>query len=807
MARRLSLRRSSQRIAALVAAVTAVSAGSLVVMPSLGAQTQVGDLYIAPGGLDTNPGTIDAPFLTLQRCADIVTAGRRCVARGGIYRETVVPRNSGTASAPIIFASYPGETALISGADVVTGFTGGGGRSIVSLGWDLGEGNNQVFLNGKMLIEARYPNATDVFQKGQLGTVANPQGSGTTWTFDAPGLPASAVGANINILPGPEWVMETAKVTAVQGNRLTLSGPRGQLSDNSSWDPNLFQMKPGNPFFVWGKLDLLDSPTEWFVGNGQLYLGQNPGASTVEVKRRQYAFDLDGKSNIRIEGFHIFASTIKTGDIENPAASTSSNVTLDGVHIRYPSHFTAIVPISSGSAWSVGIKTGVLLYGTNHSIRNSSIAWSAGNGVGLAGAGHRIENNIVHHVDYAMTDAAAIYTGLYDTPSTGNPIIERNTMFTAGRSVLVHRNTTGARIVRNHMYDAGLLASDLGITYTYETDGAGSEIAYNLMHDNKAANENIGLYLDNFSRNYLVHHNIVFNVDNALTLNLPSTGNRVYNNTFEGRRRGMQGGAGVLSDCDATGSTLVNNIFLGEIALGYVFDGTPCPNGTGRPSFSNNIEDGTDPKFNDIESDNFGLRPDSPAINAGRDLGAITAGFAGSAPDLGALEFGQDGLDVGATISEPCVYGDACAPPPPPPLQNGLLTEFFSDQALSVPVGESVQPIVNLANTPISDYGLTNEDFSVRWSGFITAPTTGVYTLTVTADDGARLFIDNKPLINRWDWKPQDVDVVTVSLTAGQRVPITLEMHQWLGGYSTKLEWSYAGQSKTLVPTQALSPA
>jgi hypothetical protein len=71
--------------------------------------------YVAPSGSDTNPGTITAPFATLQHAASVAVAGDTVLARAGIYNKLLSLTKSGTAAAPITFASYPGETATIDG--------------------------------------------------------------------------------------------------------------------------------------------------------------------------------------------------------------------------------------------------------------------------------------------------------------------------------------------------------------------------------------------------------------------------------------------------------------------------------------------------------------------------------------------------------------------------------------------------------------------------------------------------------------------------------------------------------------------
>jgi Protein of unknown function (DUF1565) len=74
--------------------------------------------YVATTGSDTNPGSYTAPWLTVQHAANTVTAGATVYVEGGTYKEAVNFPNSGTASQPITFSSYPGQTAVIDGTGV-----------------------------------------------------------------------------------------------------------------------------------------------------------------------------------------------------------------------------------------------------------------------------------------------------------------------------------------------------------------------------------------------------------------------------------------------------------------------------------------------------------------------------------------------------------------------------------------------------------------------------------------------------------------------------------------------------------------
>ena len=74
-------------------------------------------LYVATNGDDSNSGrSADAAFRTLTKAASIVRPGDVVYIRGGVYPIDVNFRVSGTASTPIVWASYPGEWAILDGS-------------------------------------------------------------------------------------------------------------------------------------------------------------------------------------------------------------------------------------------------------------------------------------------------------------------------------------------------------------------------------------------------------------------------------------------------------------------------------------------------------------------------------------------------------------------------------------------------------------------------------------------------------------------------------------------------------------------
>ncbi|MFM8581750.1 MAG: sialidase family protein, partial [Planctomycetaceae bacterium] len=147
--------------------------GAVLIKWQPGEVEKQASVFVSPAGHDESAGTIDAPFLTLERARDAVRALKAespdkpisVLIRGGTHRleQSVVfsGRDSGSADAPITYKAYPGETPVFSGGRVVTGWKPYRDQILAA---QLPQIENQyyrfreLFLNGKRQIRARYPN-------------------------------------------------------------------------------------------------------------------------------------------------------------------------------------------------------------------------------------------------------------------------------------------------------------------------------------------------------------------------------------------------------------------------------------------------------------------------------------------------------------------------------------------------------------------------------------------------------------------------------------------------------------------------
>jgi beta-glucosidase len=121
----------------------------------------------------------------------------------------------------------------------------------------------------------------------------------------------------------------------------------------------------------------------------------------------------------------------------------------------------------------------------------------------------------------------------------------------------------------------------------------------------------------------------------------------------------------------------------------------------------------------------------------------------------------------------------------------GLQGEYFAGEDLSgMPKAVRQDPKVQFTWSGSGPgLGLTQFHYSVRWAGELIAPAAGEYTLAVSGDDGFRLFVNDQKVIDDWGIHPTETKNATVTLKAGQHVPIRLEYYQAEGDAEITLQW------------------
>lgn len=564
----------------------------------------------APNGDGT-----DGPVRTLGRAAGLVRPGDTCFLRGGVYNETLRPAGSGTRGKPITFRNYQTERAILSGADRVSGWRKAGrGIWTAPVGWDLADGN-QVFADGRMLTEARWPNNTGTL----LQPVRARAGVGSANTVTDPNLPGGDdvwKGALLWCAGGAEWICWAARVTAYDAKTHTLTFDKKQTR-------RFYTPRKGNPYVLMGVRAALDAEGEWWFDASarRLHLkppgGKAPAAMRVEMKRRRDAIDLSGRSHIRIIGLHFRAAGIRTDRL-------SADILLHGLRGAYVAH---------SYEKDVSRESGVLLHGRRIELRGCEVAYSSTSVVDVRGIDNRIVNCYLHDGNYGAKWRGTL--GL----SGRRHVIAHNTVRHSGRDLVNIHGLTESLIEYNDLSDAGWLTSDLGMIYGHNTDFGNTVIRRNLVHDNHAPACNMGIYFDHLSHNVIVHHNAVWNVRrDPIRVNNPSYHNLVYHNTcwntgpistFDHARRN-----------DLFGTRYTNNILNAALRLPK------------HVSTDHNLIERT-PALADPKKRDFALKPNAKARDAGAIVEGMTAAVTDGKPDIGALEYGRRPWRAGHDFANP----------------------------------------------------------------------------------------------------------------------------------------------------------
>ncbi len=123
---------------------------------------------------------------------------------------------------------------------------------------------------------------------------------------------------------------------------------------------------------------------------------------------------------------------------------------------------------------------------------------------------------------------------------------------------------------------------------------------------------------------------------------------------------------------------------------------------------------------------------------------------------------------------------------------KGLTARYYAsetpegDPEATVPVDPVDHDWVNSGPTALKG---RSDHFSVVWRGTLLPPEDGDYLLGAAADDGVRLWVDGKKLVDSWIITPRSLRVGSVTLKANRPVSIELEYFEGEGQASVTLMW------------------
>jgi hypothetical protein len=157
-------------------------------------------------------------------------------------------------------------------------------------------------------------------------------------------------------------------------------------------------------------------------------------------------------------------------------------------------------------------------------------------------------------------------------------------------------------------------------------------------------------------------------------------------------------------------------------------------------------------------------------------------------------------------------------PLPPTPLPDsdmeigdgsGLKGDYYQGRRFDQFQFTKADPNVNFVFTDLPDRSPSpkipsGSDYTIRWTGKIAAKYSETYTLYATADDGVRVWINHKLIIDDWTLHAATEFSNRFTFKAGEQYPIKIEYLESAGGAAlVRLYWSSASQPKQYIPEDA----
>ncbi len=547
--------------------------------------------YVSSEGSDSNPGTIDLPFKTVQKAQ---TAVRTVIEGGMIGNITVYIRegvynsysnyflslnnsDSGRNGYFVKYAAYPGENPVFEGGKSITNWESVDNniyRANIGTDWTF----NSIFENDERVNIARTPNKGGA-REGYM-TVAAPMVSTDNkkkFHFNEGDIP-EGLDPNTEELEifiwagGPKgiynWHAALKKIVDIDYTNRIIT-----LDSNVN-----YEIGPGSRYYIQGSMSMLDAPGEFYIDKTAGYLYYWPINSSISEQKiiapkLRRIMSISGTEdslveNIIVEGITMrninytrtiyYTSGVYLRNVRNISIKDNYIHGIGGIGIEFRDAAQNIT-ISGNRIYDIG-DIGILVQGNSGSTNMNH---------------NTITNNLIQKVGRLVGHGHGIRLS-----NTNNTAVTHNRIFDSPRYAISMKGggTTDNIIQYNDVFECNKDSQDTGLVEAWMA-GAGNVIDHNRIYNSDIHfSFGFGIYLDDQSGSFRVSNNILHGLQQSGEGDLRNpilskgVGNEFINNYVVNNPASSYGPFGSY-DTKSENLSLSKNIFYNSGDVVYQFTG------------------------------------------------------------------------------------------------------------------------------------------------------------------------------------------------------------------------------------------
>ncbi len=563
-------------------------------------------LYVSLKGDDSWSGSLDqpnadrtdGPLRSVEHARDVARKrssheGGKIILRGGTYELaqtlTFAPQDSGSQESPMVYTSYPGETAVISGGRLIAGWSVGKSGTWTASIPDVKAGKwlfHELFVNGSRRQRARSPNHGFYFVQGQV-SAQDPASFRYRGDDVRPEWARSGDVEVVNLNKWQQFRMPIRSVDAAS-HSVTLSRRRLAVADEQN-----------SRYWIENTLDALDEPGEWYLDahEGVLYYRPLPGEDHPEkiqfvAPALRQLVRFEGKPGEPVHDMVLRGLTFSDADwsmgadgfVDKQAAANLSAAIEAANTDNCVIEKSQLVHLGEYAiALGMGSKHNTIRGNEFHDLGAGAIKIGDGEGAVLPNempqgggvltrgrpplaqmaefllnpanyhsgpayprsddensSGNTIADNRIHDTGVVFQSSVAIWVG-----QSAGTLISHNEIHNTPYSAISVGWTWGFGqsaahdniIEFNQIYNVGQgIMSDMGGIYVLGNQ-PGTELRNNVIHDVRRYDQpggygGWGVYLDSGSSNIRMENNVIYNTDDGGLHANYGQGNTVVNNIF-----------------------------------------------------------------------------------------------------------------------------------------------------------------------------------------------------------------------------------------------------------------------------------